>query len=141
MAMRGTPASRSEKWARRTGQSGQDWADGVKNTTEAPGAAAAAKADAWQAKLSDPATKDKFKRNVAAVPLQEWKDKTSSAQGQFTAGAAKAQDKMLRHQQAVEAHMEAGLRQLANMPSNTLEDKINRQAFWTRHMASYKRPA
>lgn len=141
MAMRGTPASRSEKWARRTAAAGADWAEGVKNVSDAPGAAAAAKADAWQQKLADPATKDKFRRNVAAVPLQEWKDKTAAASGQFTAGANKAQDKMLRHQQAVESHMEAGLRQLNTMPNVTLEDKINRQAFWTRHMASYKRPA
>lgn len=141
MAMRGTPASRAEKWSRRTGQSGQDWADGIKNVSDAPGAAAAAKADAWQQRLTMPETKDKFRRNVAAVPLQEWKDKTAAASGAFTAGASKAQDKMLRHQQAVESHMEAGLRQLNTMPNVTLEDKINRQAFWTRHMASYKRPA
>lgn len=141
MAMRGTPASRSEKWARRTAAAGTDWAEGVKAVTDAPGAAAAAKADAWQAKLTDPSTKEKYRRNVAAVPLQEWKDKTSAASGRFTGGAQGAQDKMLRHQQAVEAHMEAGLRQLATMPSVTLEDKIARSAFWQRHMATYKRPA
>lgn len=141
MAMRGTPASRAEKWARRTQAAGQDWQAGINAVTDAPGAKAAASADAWQQRLSDPATKEKFRRNVGAVPLEEWKGKTANASGRFTAGAASAQDKMTRHQQNVESHMEAGLRQLNTMPNVTLEDKIARQVFWTRHMASYKRPS
>lgn len=141
MAMRGTPASRAEKWARRTGAAGADWTAGVNAVTDAPGAKAAAQADAWQQKLQEPATKEKFRRNVGSVSLEEWKGKTANASGRFTGGAAAAQDKMLRHQQAVEAHMEAGLRQLNTMPKVTLEDKIARQTFWTRHMAAYKRPA
>jgi hypothetical protein len=139
--MRGTPATRSEKWARRTAAAGADWQAGVQAVTDAPGAKAAAASDAWQQKLSMPETKEKFRRNVSAVPLEEWKGKTAQASGRFTGGAQAAQDKMLKHQQAVESHMESGLRQLATMPSVTLEDKIARSAFWQRHMATYKRPS
>ena len=141
MPMRGTPASRAEKWARRTQAAGADWQAGVAAVTDAPGAKAAAAADAWQQKLSMPETKEKFRRGVGSVPLDDWKTRTQAASGRFTQGAASSQDKMARHQQAVESHMEAGLRQLNTMPKVTLEDKIARQVFWTRHMAAYKRPA
>ena len=141
MAMKGTPASRAEKWARRTSAAGADWQAGVQAVTDAPGAKAAAQADAWQQKLSMPETKEKFRRGVGSVPLEDWKTKTAAASGRFTGGAQAAQDKMLKHQQAVESHMEAGLRQLNTMPNVTLEDKIARSAFWMRHMNSYKRPA
>lgn len=141
MPMRGTPASRAEKWSRRTAAAGPDWVAGVDATTDAPGAKAAASSDAWQQRVSDPATKEKFRRNVGSVPLEEWKTKTKAGQSRFTQGAAASQDKMARHQQAVESHMEAGLRKVAAMPNVTLEDKIARSATWQRHMAEYKRPA
>lgn len=141
MAMRGTPQSRAEKWARRTTAAGADWAAGVNAVTDAPGAKAAAAADAWQQRLSMPETKEKFRRGVGSVPLEEWKKKTSDASGRFTGGAQASQSKMERHQQNVESHMENGLRQLNSMPNTTLEDRIQRQVFWTRHMASYKRPS
>ena len=141
MPMKGTPASRAEKWARRTSAAGADWQAGVQAVTDAPGAKAAAQADAWQQRLSLPETKEKFRRGVGSVPLEEWKTKTAAASGRFTGGATAAQDKMARHQQNVEAHMEAGLRQLNQMPNVTLEDRINRTAFWMRHMASYKKPS
>lgn len=141
MPMRGTPQSRAEKWARRTSAAGPDWQAGINAVTDAPGAKAAAAADAWQQRLAEPTTKEKFRRNVGAVPLEDWKSKTSNASGRFTGGAQAAQDKMAKHQQNVESHMETGLRQLNSMPNVTLEDRIARQVFWTRHMASYKRPS
>lgn len=63
-------------------QFAQRWKDGIQNSsaktkagieavTEAPGVKAAEQADLWLQKVT--ASKDKYKRNVAAVSLSDWK--------------------------------------------------------------------
>lgn len=141
MAVRGTPEEIAEKWQRRTGAAGQDWQKGVERVTDSPMAKAAASADLWQQKLTSPDTKEKFKRNVGRVSTEQWKTATVAASGRFTAGAQAAADKMMRHQQEVRPHMEAGQRMLAGMPKGSPQDAANRAAAWILHMAKYKRPA
>lgn len=136
-----TPEEAAAKWAQRTGASAADWQRGVERVTESPGAKAAAAADKWQAKLTAPGTKEKFKRNVGRTSTEEWKAATTQASGRFSAGAQAKQDKMLRHQQAVASHIEAGKRKIAAMPNLTAQDAANRAAAWVMHMAEYKRPS
>lgn len=136
-----TPEEATEKWKSRTGGASGDWARGIERTPEAPGAKAAAGADKWQQKLSSPATKEKFKRRVAAVTKEEWAAASVAAQGKFSAGVASKADKMLKHQRDVQAHMEAGKRKIAAMPNLTPQDAANRAAAWVLHMSEYKRPS
>lgn len=136
-----TPEEAAAKWAQRTGASAADWQRGIERVTENPGAKAAASADLWQQRLTQPATKEKFKRNVARTSTEDWKAATVAASGRFSAGAQAKQAKMQAHQQAVAAHIEAGKRKIAAMPKGTAQDAANRAAAWVLHMAEYKRPS
>jgi|SRR5918994_2569276 hypothetical protein len=139
--MRGTPEQRAEKWARRTASSQTDWQAGVEAVTDSPMAKAAAQADLWQQRLTQPETKDKFKRNVGRVSTEQWKAKTVAGAGRFSAGAQANVDKMVAHQRDSEAYIAAGQRMIATMPNLTVEDKANRAAAWVRYMAKYKKPS
>lgn len=136
-----TPEEAAAKWAQRTGAAGSDWQRGVERVTESPTAKAAAAADKWQQKLSDPRAKEKFKRNVGRVSTEEWKSRTVAKAGNFTAGAQGAVDKMQKHQQEVQPFMDALKRKIAGMPNNTPQDAANRAAAWVLGMAEYRRPA
>ena len=63
----------SQRWVQGVQNSSEKVQSGVQAVTEAPGQKAADKADLWLAKLQ--ASKDKFKRNVAAVSLEDWKSR------------------------------------------------------------------
>lgn len=139
--MRGTPESRADKWARRTSASQPDWQAGVEAVTDSPMAKAAASADLWQQRLTQPETKDKFKRNVSRVSTEQWKSKTVAGASRFSSGAQANVDKMVQHQRDSEAYIEAGRRMIATMPNLTVEDKANRAAAWVRYMAKYKKPS
>ena len=136
-----TPEEAAAKWAARGAAASGDWTRGIERTTEAPGAKAAAAADKWQAKLSAPQTKAKFKQRVGAVSKEEWAAKAAAATGKYSAGIQGAAGKMQKHQQDVAAHIEAGKRKIAAMPNLTPQDAANRAAAWVLHMSEYKRPS
>lgn len=131
----------AQKWAQRTGAAGADWQRGIDRVTESPTAKAAAAADKWQAKLSDPRAKEKFKRNVGRVSTEEWKQRTMAKAGNFTSGAQAAVDKMQKHQQEVKPFMDALRRKIQAMPNNTPADAAARAAAWIMGMSEYRRPA
>lgn len=136
-----TPEEAAQKWAQRTGAAGSDWQRGVERVTESPTAKAAASADKWQAKLSDPRAKEKFKRNTSRVSKEEWQAATVAKAGNFTAGAQAAVGKMQKHQQEVAPFLEALKRKIAAMPNNTPQDAANRAAAWVLGMSEYRRPS
>lgn len=127
----------TEKWQRRLKGAIEDMRTGVQRVTEAPGAAAAAKADKWQAAISESRTKDKWRRRVGAVSLEDWKRAmTEKGLSRIASGVDGAGPKMKRFAQQLIEHQNAGLAELERMPDLTLEDSINRMAAWTRHMAN-----
>ena len=63
----------TEKWARNSKSAQQDYVAGINRVTVAPGASAAKAADAYMAGVQ--ASVNKWKRNVAAVSLEDWKSK------------------------------------------------------------------
>lgn len=127
----------TEKWQRRLKGAIEDMRAGVNRVSEAPGAAAAAKADKWQAAISEARTKDKWRRRVGAVTLEDWK-KAMLEKGlsRIASGVDGASSKMRRFATQLIEHQNAGLVALEKMPDLTLEDSINRMAAWTRHMAN-----
>lgn len=136
-----TPEEAAAKWAARGSAASGDWQRGIERTPEAPGAKAAASADKWQARLTMPSTKEKFKRRVGAVSKDEWVAASTAATGKFSAGVQGAASKMEKHQRDVAAHIEAGKRKIAAMPNLTPQDAANRAAAWVLHMSEYKRPS
>jgi hypothetical protein len=127
----------TEKWQRRLKGAIEDMRTGVQRVSEAPGAKAAAKADKWQAAISDSRTKAKWARRVGGVSLDDWK-KAMLEKGlsRIASGVDGATPKMVRFAGQLIEHQNAGLVALEKMPDLTLEDSINRMAAWTRHMAN-----
>ena len=70
-----TPREAQEKHARRLKGATEDIRRGVQKVTEAPGVKAAAKEEKMRANLLAALDSGKWKNRVAAVPLEEWKDK------------------------------------------------------------------
>lgn len=132
------PQAVADKWASRVQGSTQEVINGVNAVTQAPGAAAAAQADLWLAKVT--ASKDKWRNNVGKVTLSEWKDKMLNVGvGRIAAGAQANKPKMAAFMTQFLPHVEAGAAMVKSMPKMTLEDSVQRAAAMIRHNASFKR--
>lgn len=137
MPVKLTPEQLAQKWANRLKTSVEDIRQGVERVTQAPGVAAAAKADKWQARISENATKQKWARRVANVSLEDWKTAIiNKGLPRISAGVDGAQDKMIAFATQLIAHQNTGLRTLEAMPDLTLEDNILRMTAWIRHMST-----
>ena len=109
---------------------------GVENVTEAPGAKAAAQSAKWQAAMSSAETLAKWKKNVAAVTVDEWKESMlNKGVNRIPAGIDAALGKMVAYYEKAIPHINRGQEKLSTMPNLTLEDSVNRAAYWIRHMA------
>lgn len=124
------------KWARNLKGAGETIREGVERVTEAPGLAAAAAQDKMLAGVTAAVNSGKWGRRVAAVPLQEWKEKMIAKGIQrIPAGVdgsmAKAQDAFSQ----IISHADSVLDVVLPMPSVTLEDNIQRAVRFMRGMA------
>lgn len=109
---------------------------GVENVQTAPGQKAAAQAAKWQAAMSSQETLNKWKSNVAAVTLDEWKTSMlTKGVNRIPAGIDAALDKVVAYYEKAIPHINRGQEKLSTMPNLTLEDSVNRASFWIRHMA------
>lgn len=71
MAVRSVEAA-AAKYRRNFSGAAETVRVGVESVTEAPGKAAAAKADEWHTIMSATETKERWRKSVAAVTLPEW---------------------------------------------------------------------
>jgi len=134
-----TAAQFVEKHNRRTKAALQDMREGVQRVSEAPGVAAAAKADKMRANLIAALDNGKWQRRVAAVSLEDWKtamiDKgVNRVAAGVDASAAKTRqfaEQLLSHQGGLMTKVEA-------MPDLTLEDSIARMTEWVRGMSTFE---
>lgn len=67
----------AEKWVRNTTAGATAYREAIQSLTTNPLQRAADKADDWQARVSDPRTKDKFRSGLARYSFEDWKTKTS----------------------------------------------------------------
>jgi len=124
------------------------WQNGLRNATEkirnglervqeAPGRKAADAADKWLNNIQT--SVNRYKKNVAAVSLEDWRQKTiDKGIPRIASGADAAGDKMKAAMERNFAHIEKGLEALDKMPKRTIEDSINRMVYMTRHMAKLR---
>lgn len=109
---------------------------GVNRVEESPGKAAAAKADKWHAAISSTATKDKWRRRLGAMTLEEWQESMlAKGVNRIAAGVDAAQGKMSAYGEKLIAHQNRLLTELEAMPDVTLEDSISRMTHWIRGMS------
>ena len=84
----------TEKWQRNSKAAQQDYVSGINRVTEAPGAKAAKAEAAYLAGVQQ--SVNKWKRNVNAVSLDDWKNKAiNKGAGRIASGVDAAFDKTL----------------------------------------------
>lgn len=109
----------AQKWSTNLANSTTSITSGVNAVTEAPGVKAAAKVDLWMQKLQ--ASRDKWMRNVSAVPLSTWKEAMiSKGIPRVATGASQAQPKFAAFMNQFLPHLEAGRAQIDAMPKGDL---------------------
>lgn len=138
----GTAQQVSDKWLRGIQNAGQDITDGVNRVTVAPGQAAASKRQKWINALQDPATQDKWARNVAAVSLSAWKSAmTEYGIGRVAAGAQAKQPKFTTAMNSLLPFIDQVRDQVRAMPDDTPAAREQRALAMMRGMRNYQRPA
>ena len=126
-----------DKWGRRLGAAGTDIQAGVDRTTQAPGAAAAAAAPLWQQKMADPTTQQKWAKQVAAVPLQTWKDSMKNkAIPRMSQGITQAQATKQSRITALLSAVDAASADANALPKGSLDQNIARSVAFQRSMAA-----
>lgn len=140
MAVKLTPAQWADKLARNLKNASQDIQNGVNAVQTAPGQKAAAQSQKWINSLNEASTQEKWRRNVAAVSLEDWKKAMlDKGLARIGPGIDAAKPKIVQFAEEVTPHIEAGQRQLEQMPDLTLQDSINRAVTWITHMSEFRR--
>ncbi len=138
MPVRGTPESATAKWVRNLGAATQAIQEGIARVSVSPGQAAAAAEERWFQRLTQ--SREKWRRRVAAVSLDEWKRAmTQVGLPRIAQGAQAKQSKMQAFMSEFLPYLERGLSQIERMPKVTLEDGINRAVAMIRHNAQFRR--
>lgn len=138
MPVRTTPEQAQAKWVQRIQASSQSIMDGVNRVQVAPGQRAAAKSQKWLQNTQ--AAADKWRRNVAAVSLQDWQRlMTEVGIPRIADGAQKKQAKYGAFAQQFFAHLQAGVAKIEAMPDTTFEERVQRATAMMRHNRDFKR--
>jgi hypothetical protein len=118
-----TPQESVEKWSRRTQAATGDYVSGISAVTESPGTAAARNSEAYIQGVQN--SLNKWKRNVAAVTLDQWKNQAINVgAGRIAAGVNAATEKTLRATERNFANIDAALAGLP--PRGTFEANLQR---------------
>lgn len=138
MPVRSTSQQAVEKWLANLGQANSRMQSGAMAVTTAPGAAAAAAADKWLARVTQ--SKDKFKARVGSVSLQDWQNAYINVGiPRVSQGAQAKQAKFQAFFDQFLPYLQTGLQTIDKMPSTSLEDGIARATAMIRYNAKFKR--
>lgn len=123
-------------WAAGLQSAGQKITEGVQAVQVAPGQAAARQADVWAAQVA--ASKDKWKRNTAAVSLQDWQTALiEKGVPRIAQGATSAQPKFAAFMSQLLPFIDTAKASLP--PRGNLEQNITRSNTFIRKMATFKK--
>jgi hypothetical protein len=136
----GTPQDIASKWSQNLGNSTTSIQKGVNAVTTSPTAAAAAAVDLWQQRVSSPAARDKFTRNLQRVSLEQWRQSMlNKGVARISSGAQAAIPKVVAFMTQFLPYVENVAQQVRQMPKNTLEDRIQRAVAQIRGNAAFVR--
>lgn len=142
MAVRTSPQDGTSRWVQQLSASGQRITAGVQAVQTAPGAAAAAKLQKWVAAMTDPATHQKWRNNVAAVSLQQWQSlMTEVGIPRIAAGAQAKQSKYLAFAEQFYPFLQRGVQQVQQMDDTSFEARIQRAVAMMNYTHGFKRTA
>lgn len=129
----------AEKWGRRLKGATEDIRTGVQKVTQAPGIKAARAQDKMQANLNAAISDGTWAAQVSSVTVDEWKDSTIKKGLQRIAqGVDSASPSQVAMAEKLLAAVDAAVAKVGSLPSNTLEDNINRAATFMREMSARK---
>lgn len=138
MPVRVTPDQATSKWVSRLSGATTEIQQGVSRVTQAPGQAAAAKFQKWQQAIQESA--NKWRRNVAAVSLEQWQaSMVNIGVPRVAQGAQAKQDKFQRFASEFFPHLERGVEAVSRMPDTTFEDRVQRAVAMMRHNRNFQR--
>ena len=137
MAVRGSAASITEKWAQRTSGATQQVIEGVQRVQTAPGIKAAAQKQVWLANIQ--AKADKWEQNTKSVSLQSWQAATTAGAQRISAGVNAKKGKMEAFLNEFLPHVENIQRRVDAMPRGSLEQNLARMMENARGLAQFKR--
>ena len=124
-----------EKHNRRLKASLDDVRSGVQKVTENPAEKAIQKKDKMKARLIESIDDGRWENGLKKVSLEQWKDDMlNKGVNRISAGIDGAEQKMIAFGEKLLPHVQQGQDKIKNMPDMTIEDSINRQAEFTRHM-------
>lgn len=127
------------KWGNRLKGATTEIRQGVEGVTQAPGQAAAKKADKMLAGIQKALSDGTWQRNVAAVSLDEWKKKTlDKGLGRISSGVDGAMDKQVQMAEKLLAAVDSVKGEVDRMPDTTLDDRLNRMVAFARGMSTKK---
>lgn len=128
-----------DSWASGMAQAGKKITDGVNAVTEAPGQKAAAAADLWQQRVSDPLVKAKFQRRSQAVSLQDWKTAMlTKGVNRVGAGAAASKPKFAKFMQQFLPFVQNVAAQVRQMPKGDINASIARMTAQVQGTAAFQ---
>ena len=134
-----SPTEYAEKWARRLKGSSEDIRRGISRVTEAPGVAAAKQKELMKTNINRALDDGTWERNVAAVPLEEWKKKaTDKGIARIGVGVDSAQTSQVQMAEKLLAAVDATVAEVNQTPRGDLEANITRMTTFARGMAKRK---
>lgn len=132
-----TPQQLATNWQNGLTGAVQKIKDGIGRVTESPMQKAAAQQDKWVAGIQKAATSGRWANSLNAVDLQTWKTVTAQKVGERLAGgAAAAVPKVQKFAAWLIPQVNAASQTISGMPSQTLQDSINRVAAFMTAMAA-----
>jgi len=135
-----TPTQIADRWAARLAASTEKIRQGVQAVTEAPTHKAAARSEAYAQGVQRAVSDGSYERGLLRVSLEDWKSKTLEVGiGRIAQGAAAAKGDFASFMGEFMPHVEAGQRQLDQLPRGDLEQNIARANAMIRHNATFRR--
>lgn len=135
------PQTSAQKWVQNLSNATQTITAGVNGVQNAPTAAAAAAVQKWVNAITSAKTQNEYVKNLQKVSLQQWQQAmVQKGIPRIGQGAQAAQQKFQGFLTALFQYENAGLPNIRNMPSNTLQDRINRMTAWVQYMSGFVAP-
>jgi len=137
MTVKVSPADYAKLWKEHLDASTPRIEAGVMRVTVAPGVSAAKAQEKFRKNLLEAIDSGRWAGEVAKVPLADWQERMiKKGIGRIRAGTEAAQAEMEEFGAVLFKHIEAGQAQIADLPSISLDDNIERMVKFIRHMST-----
>jgi hypothetical protein len=129
-----------DKWVRNTTNGATAYRQAIQALSVNPLERAASKADDWQARVSDPRTKEKFVAGLRRVSFDEWKRKAVEVgAGRIASGVQAASSTMRQFLSELLPYTEQLKERIRAMPKRNESEAMNRLLAAVEGMRNFRR--